>query len=133
MEFITHYPTFTAKLLVQLNIVTDATNSSRIVVDINQIIRIRRQHICQRKVRNISKRNIKKRETFKDNNQKEPKDNRYLLPLHLKPFRSQVKGKHSTGKELNSLAACMSKETVVIDLPITSRNGDVHSSLIPLE
>ena len=46
MEFITHYPTFTTKLLVQLNIVTDATNSSRIVVDINQIIRIRRQHIC---------------------------------------------------------------------------------------
>ena len=62
VEFITHYPTFTAKLLVQLNIVTDATNSSRIVVDINQIIRIRR------KVRNISKRNIKKRETFKKDN-----------------------------------------------------------------
>ena len=40
-EFIIYYPTFTAKLLAGLNIVTDATNSSKIIVDINQIIRTR--------------------------------------------------------------------------------------------
>ena len=36
--------------------------------------------------------------------QKEPTVNRCLLILHLKPFRSWVKGKHSIGREFQSLA-----------------------------
>ena len=35
--------------------------------------------------------------------QKEPTVNRCLLILHLKPFRSWVKGKHSIGREFHSL------------------------------
>ena len=36
--------------------------------------------------------------------QKEPTVKRSLLILDLKPFRSQVKGKHSLGREFQGLA-----------------------------
>lgn len=35
--------------------------------------------------------------TYKEDDQKEPKDKRYLVSSDLKPFRSTVKGKHSAG------------------------------------
>ena len=42
--------------------------------------------------------------------------------LDLKPFRSYIKGKHSIGREFQSLAV-QGKKTVDTDILITSRNG----------
>ena len=49
--------------------------------------------------------------------QKERNNKRYPLTLDLKPFRSQVKGKHSTAE--NSTVQLSQEKT------ITSRNGDI--------
>ena len=53
---------------------------------------------------------------------KEPTVKRCLLILDLKSVRSYVKGKRSIGKEFQS--SCARKETVDIDILLTSRNGD---------
>ena len=50
--------------------------------------------------------------------------NRCVLILDLKLLKSKVKGKHSIGREFQSLASCAGKETVDIDILVTSRNGD---------
>ena len=42
--------------------------------------------------------------------------------LDLKPFRSQVKGKHYVDREFENVAV-QGKETVDIDILITSRDG----------
>ena len=47
-----------------------------------------------------------------------------MLILDLKLLKSKVKGKHSIGREFQSLASCAGKETVDIDILVTSRNGD---------
>ena len=43
--------------------------------------------------------------------------------LDLKPLRSSVKGKHSIGREVQSLAV-RGQKLVNIDILVTSRNGD---------
>ena len=63
-----------------------------------------------------------------------------LFTVPLKPFRSQVKGKHSAGKEFQSLAwpptplpsvgGLLCQETVEIDIFITLRNGDRKIALL---
>lgn len=53
---------------------------------------------------------------------KEPKDCRWLLALNLKPFRSQVKGKHSR-REKGSKSSCERTGSVNKDI-LTSRNVD---------
>ena len=47
-----------------------------------------------------------------------------MLILDLKLLKSKVKGKHSIGREFQSLGSCAGKETVDIDILVTSRNGD---------
>ena len=51
------------------------------------------------------KRSTKKITGYRKSVQKEPTVKRCLLILDLKPLRSQVKGKHSIGREFQSLAA----------------------------
>ena len=46
-----------------------------------------------------------------------------MLILDLKPLRSEVKGKHSTGREFRE-SSFARKETVDIDILVRSRNGD---------
>ena len=55
--------------------------------------------------------------------QKEPTAKRCLFILDFKLFRSQVKGKHSKGREFQSLAM-RGQKTVNIDILATSRNDD---------
>ena len=50
------------------------------------------------------KKKHKKVKAYKKSVKKEPTVKRYLLILDLKPLRSQVKGKHSIGREFQSLA-----------------------------
>ena len=50
------------------------------------------------------KKKLKKINAQRKSVQKEPTVKRYPLILDLKPFRSQVKGKHSIGREFESLA-----------------------------
>ena len=57
---------------------------------------------------------------------KEPTVKRYLLILNLKPFRSKVKGKHSIGREFQSLAVRGKK--LLTDILVISRNGDRKTS-----
>ena len=47
-----------------------------------------------------------------------------MLILDLKPLRSWVKGKHTIGREFQSLAVHARKETVDIDILLTFRNVD---------
>ena len=49
------------------------------------------------------KRSTKKITRYRKSVQKEPTVKRYLLLLDLKPIRSQVKEKHSIGREIQSL------------------------------
>ena len=65
------------------------------------------------------KKKHKKIKLYRKSVSKEPTVTRCLLILDLKPLRSWVKGKHSIGR-----ASCVRKETVDIDILITSRNGD---------
>ena len=51
-----------------------------------------------------NKKKHKKIKACRKSVQKEPTVKRYLLILDLKPLRSQVKGKHSIGREFQSLA-----------------------------
>ena len=53
---------------------------------------------------------------------KQTKDCRWLLALNLKPFRSQVKGKHSR-REKDSKSSCERTGSVNKDI-LTSRNVD---------
>ena len=55
---------------------------------------------------NYKKRSIKKITGYRKSDQKEPEPTvkRCLLILDLKPLRSYVKGKHSVGREFQSLA-----------------------------
>ena len=46
----------------------------------------------------------KKIKAYKKSVQEEPTDKRCMLILDLMSFRSQVKGKHSIGREFQSLA-----------------------------
>ena len=46
-----------------------------------------------------------------------------MLILDLTPFRSSAKGKHFMGREFQE-STCPRKETVNIDIFVTSRNGD---------
>ena len=48
--------------------------------------------------------NKKKMKDMKKSWLERTKDKRYLLTLDLVPFLSEIKGKNSTGKELQSLA-----------------------------
>ena len=50
------------------------------------------------------KKEHKKIKTYRKSLYKEPKVNRWLLILDLKPLGSKVKGKHSLGREFQSLA-----------------------------
>ena len=50
------------------------------------------------------KKKHKKIKGYRKSPQNEPTVNRCLLTLDVKPFRSQVKGKHSIGREFQSLA-----------------------------
>ena len=69
------------------------------------------------------KKKHKKIKTYRKSAQKEPNVKRCLLILDLKPLRSSLKGKHSTGREFQSLA-CARKETVDTGILVTSRNVD---------
>ena len=53
---------------------------------------------------NYKKKRHKKIKAYRKSLYKEPTVNMYLLILDLKPFRLQVKGKHSIGKEFESPA-----------------------------
>ena len=55
--------------------------------------------------------------------QKEPTVKMCLLILDLKQFRSQVKRKHSIGREFQSLA--VRRKKLLTDILVTTRNGDV--------
>ena len=68
------------------------------------------------------KKKDKKINAYRKSLYKEPRVNRCLLILDLKPFRPQVKGKDSIGREFES--SCTRKETVDIDILATSRNSD---------
>ena len=59
----------------------------------------------------VTKRRKQRRKAYRKVNYKEPKDKRCLLILHLKLFKSWVKGKHSSGKEYHSLAVLGKKLT----------------------
>ena len=56
------------------------------------------------KARSYKEKKHKKIKAYRKHLQKEPTINRCLLILDLKPFRSLVKGKHSIGREFQSLA-----------------------------
>ena len=47
-----------------------------------------------------------------------------MLILDLKPFRSQIKGKHSIGREFQILAVRGMKLLLDIDILVASKNGD---------
>ena len=70
------------------------------------------------------KKSTKKVVGYRKSVQKEPSVKRCLLILDLKPLRSQIKGKHSIGREFQSFS-CARKETFDIDILVTSRNGDI--------
>ena len=61
-------------------------------------------------------------------NKEEPKVKRCLLILDWKPVRSQVKGKHSIGREFQSQVSQEKKLLYVadIDILLTSRNDSVE-------
>ena len=59
--------------------------------------------------------------------QKELTTKRCLLILDLKPFRSQVKGKHSMGREFQSLAVWR-KETVDQYIHVTQKNHAIYQN-----
>ena len=62
----------------------------------------------------------RKRSTKKKSLQKEPTVNRRLLILDLKPLKSQVKGKHSIGRDVRCLATLRIESTIInIDSNIT--------------
>ena len=62
-----------------------------------------------------NKKKKQKWKAFWNTDDKEPKDERYLLTLNLRPFWSKVKG------------TLRDKGTLNIDILITSRNGEVKS------
>ena len=66
----------------------------------------------------------KKMKPYRKSHQKEPTVNRYLLILDLMPTRLQVKEKHSRYRPRIPESSCAKKETVNIDILVTSWNGD---------
>ena len=68
------------------------------------------------------KKKHKKIKAYKKPVQKEPTVKRCLLILDLEPLRSQVKGKHSIGRDLQSLA--MRGQKLLTNILVTSRIGD---------
>ena len=63
-----------------------------------------------------------KRFKYRKSVYKKPTDERCLLILDLKPFRSYIKGNHSIAREFHSLA--LRGKTLLTWHPLTSRNGD---------
>ena len=69
-------------------------------------------------------RNERTRRSKHKSPQKEPIINRCLLILRLKPFRSQIIGKHS------SECSCARKETIDTEIHVISKNGDRKNYVI---
>ena len=71
-----------------------------------------------------SKKKKKKMKIIEENSIERTQGKKCLLTLDLKPFISQVKGKHSAGQRIPE-SSCVRKETVGIEILIRfSRKGD---------
>ena len=95
------------QIQIQIQIDKDLDIYIQIYIDCDSLLARPNSH-C--KAWTYKKKKHKKIKAYWKSLQKEPTVNRVLLILDLKPFRSQVKRKHSTGKEFQSPAVQEKKQ-----------------------